>query len=158
MKTCTWVLKASCALGTVPARPQGEVGSAGHRWGYQVPPMKMVGFFGKMGANLWLKNTIEDRVIFWWKQILLLVIFKLPQSPEMIQPWARNAIWAQIIVETFRLNEKAENNPEKETVIHESGVLCHFIWFGMGWGERFDEMLQYTRIYMGPDRNNESCF
>lgn len=56
MKTCSWVLKAPWALGTVPTRPQGEVGSAAaHEDG---------GFFGKVGANLWLKNTTEDRVIF----------------------------------------------------------------------------------------------
>lgn len=45
----------------------------------------------------------------------------------MIQPGARNAIGAQMIVKTFRLNEKAENSPVKETVIHGSGVLYHFI-------------------------------
>lgn len=50
--------------GTMLTRLQGEVGSAGRRWGDQVLPMKTVGFFGEVGANSWLKNTTEDRVIF----------------------------------------------------------------------------------------------
>lgn len=40
-----------------------------------------------------------------------------------------------MIEKTFRLNEKAGNNPEKETTLHGNGVSCHLIWFGVGRGK-----------------------
>lgn len=50
--------------GIVPARPQGDVGSAGRRWDDQVLPMRMVGFFGEMGANQCLKIQLKTELFF----------------------------------------------------------------------------------------------
>lgn len=83
-----------------------------------------------------------------------LVIFKLPVT---INDSAVSVRWVQRIVKTFRLNEKAENNPEKETMVPGNGV-CVILSDLEGVGKGADEMLQQALVQMGLHGNNESCF